>query len=275
MFSITWIVTASFATLILIALAVLAVYRGKKFVRQALKNIIGESIRELAQDMTLVARQRAAQDSVALIAERMGSAKPYPNRFALLDAALAQVDSNIRGLYCEFGVWRGEGINYIASKVTGLVHGFDSFEGLPQHWRPGFGAGAFKVDRLPDVRPNVRLYKGWFRDTLPEFKQAHPEPLAFVHIDADLYVSTSDVFNLLGDRIVPGTVIQFDELLNFPGWQNGEWKAFEELCGSREAEVEYIGYVPHFEQVAVRIVSIKPPEALRSQDVESSGAISR
>ena len=57
------------------------------------------------------------------------------------------------------------------------------------------------------VRSNVRLYRGWFEDTLPAFCEQHPGPIAFLHLDADLYSSTRTVFDLLGDGIVPGTVI--------------------------------------------------------------------
>jgi hypothetical protein len=52
-------------------------------------------------------------------------------------------------MVCEFGVWKGATINYIASKTPGPVHGFDSFEGLPEDWRPGFEAGAFKSQAPP------------------------------------------------------------------------------------------------------------------------------
>ncbi|MBL8232878.1 MAG: hypothetical protein JNL98_30545 [Bryobacterales bacterium] len=103
----------------------------------------------------------------------------------------------------------------------------------------------------------MSLYKGWFKDSLPRFKKERPEPLAFGHLDADLYVSTKDVFDALGDRIVPGTVLQFDEFFNYPGWQGGS-QSVREFCETRQVEFEYIGCVPTGEQVAVKIKKINP-----------------
>ena len=224
--------------------------------RYLLSDAVAEGVRRAAKDMTLQANLRVAQESWAFVVQEMGGAVAYPDRYALLDAALSRVDAALDGMYCEFGVHRGNSVNYIASRVDRVVHGFDSFEGLPENWRPGLSAGAFAVKRPPRVRSNVRLYKGWFKDTLPQFQNAHPEPFAFLHLDADLYASTKEVLDILGDRIVKGTVIQFDELLNYPGWREGELKAFEEFCQARSAEVEYLGYVPGHEQVAVRIANI-------------------
>jgi hypothetical protein len=235
----------------------------KAFIRRSLKNVVAEviteTVRNSASDMSLAANRQVAEESAAFVRASMGMARPYADKFALFDAALLRVDPKLNGMYCEFGVYTGTTINYVASKVTSLVHGFDSFEGLPENWRAGFETGTFAVKGLPGVRPNVRLYKGWFKDSLPVFKRDHTEPLAFGHLDADLYASTKDVFDALGDRIVAGTVLQFDEFLNYPGWQEGEQKAFIEFCKTRQAEVEYIGYVPSNQQVAVRIKRIGPP----------------
>jgi Macrocin-O-methyltransferase (TylF) len=96
---------------------------------------------------------------------------------------------------------------------------------------------------LPKVPANVTLVKGWFEDTLPKFLAKNPGPVAFLHVDCDLYSSTSCVFGFLSDRLVPGTVILFDELLGYPGWQQGEWKALREWMEKTGNEVEYLGYV--------------------------------
>lgn len=233
------------------------------FIRISVKNVVAEAttevVRKLSGDVSLAISRQVAEESAGFVVAKMGMAKPYADKFALFDASLSRVDPTLNGMYCEFGVYTGTTINYIASKVTPLVHGFDSFEGLPADWQAGFEAGTFAVKGLPRVRPNVRLYKGWFKDSLPVFKKDHPEPLAFGHLDADLYVSTKDVFDALGDRIVAGTVLQFDEFLNYPGWQEGEYKAFMEFCKARQAEIGYIGYVPSHQQVAVRINNIGPP----------------
>ncbi len=108
--------------------------------------------------------------------------------------------------------------------------------------------------RLPKVPSNVTLHAGWFDKTLPEWLEKNPGPIAFVHIDCDLYSSTKAVFDLLGPRLRPGTVIAFDEYFGYPNWRNHEFKAFQELVSATGISYEYIAFARI--QVAVRITSV-------------------
>jgi hypothetical protein len=224
--------------------------------KQKVKCRLSRQLMLAARDIEAARQFRAAHESAAFVDQQMSMAQSYQNKFALLKDAMARVA--FPGLYCEFGVYRGETINFIASLAPGEVHGFDSFQGLPEDWRQGFQKGKFAVGALPKVRPNVRLHKGWFEDTIPPFREQHLERIAFLHLDADLYSSTRTVFERLGDRIVPGSVIAFDEFFNYPGWREGEYKAFLEFCQERCAEVRYLGFVGRDEQAAAQVTSILP-----------------
>ena len=57
------------------------------------------------------------------------------------------------------------------------------------------------------------------------------------------------VFDLLGNRIVPGTIIVFDEYLNYPGWQEHEYRAFQEFLQTQSLDYQYIGFVPTHQQM--------------------------
>ena len=197
-------------------------------------------------------QRRALEDTSLFVEEHMFLTPPFRNKYDLLSAALKAVKVN-NGLYCEFGVHSGATINHIASRVNGPVYGFDSFEGLPEDWRPGVEKGHFKMATLPGVRENVQLIKGWFNESLPGFLTANPGPAAFIHVDCDLYSSTKTIFELMGGRIQPGTVLVFDEFFNYPRWREGEFLAFQELLQRAALQFEYIGYVLNNEQAAVRI----------------------
>ena len=145
-------------------------------------------------------------------------------------------------LFLEFGVFEGWSINVCSSLIPEVkFYGFDSFEGLPETWNSQFFKGSFDVKgNLPKVNDNVSLIKGYFNETLPKFLEEHKEKAAFIHIDCDLYSSTKTIFDNIYDRIVPNTVIQFDEYYNYPGWRNHEFKAFQEFCKKYSVEYEYI-----------------------------------
>ena len=158
-------------------------------------------------------------------------------------------------LWLEFGVASGRTINYISKFTTNKVYGFDSFEGLPEDWTSRMPKGFFKRDALPKVRDNVELYVGWFDETLPRWKAKYLKtPLQFLHIDSDLYSSAVTILETLKDNIVPGTVIAFDEYINYPGWELDEFKAWQEHVAKYNIRYEYIGRVSRHQKVAVRVL---------------------
>lgn len=149
------------------------------------------------------------------------------------------------GLICEFGVFKGQSITWFATWFPDrTIHGFDSFEGLPEDWT-GYNISASVFDLkgvLPKVPDNVQLHKGWFSETLPGFLEENPGPVAFIHIDCDLYSSTKDALSILAPRIQPGTIIAFDEYYNYPLWREHEHKALVEFCQENAATYTYITY---------------------------------
>ena len=116
-------------------------------------------------------------------------------------------------------------------------------------------AGVMSVEgRPPPVRSNVTIVKGLFDDTLPGFLAEHADKrVAFLHIDCDLYSSAKTVLRHLAPRLGAGSVIIFDELYNYPGWEHDEYKAFMEYVAENNVAFDYIGYVRVDKQVAVRL----------------------
>jgi len=199
---------------------------------------------------------RALADTVDYIDGRLPDAVGFETQKDVTEYALTQVRVK-GGHYLEFGVFTGGTIRFMAKRVgEAVIHGFDSFEGLPEDWG-GFqlGKAAFDVGgKLPSVPDNVKLYPGWFNVSLPPWCAGNSGPVAFMHIDCDLYSSTKTIFDLLGDRLQPGTIILFDEYFNYPNWRNHEFKAFQELVQDRKIEYTYLAYAR--QQVVVRIESI-------------------
>jgi hypothetical protein len=184
-----------------------------------------------------------AQGAEYAAANMQGALKSV-DKNVVRETALAEISLR-DGLNLEFGVWSGKTINRFADALGPgrTIHGFDSFEGLPEDWFGDRRKGRFDTGgKLPEVRPNVKLHKGWFSETLPRFVRENPGPVAFLHVDCDLYSSTKTIFEYLGDRIVPGTVILFDEYFNYPGWQEHEHKAFQELVVERDLKYRWIAY---------------------------------
>lgn len=171
-------------------------------------------------------------------------------------------------LWLEFGVWQGASINYFGQFTRQIVYGFDSFEGLPEKWRTGFGEGHFSMDgKFPNVRDNVTLIKGWFDQSLPVFlADQQNRSISFVHFDADLYSSTAFILSSIAPWLAPEAIFVFDELINYDGFDgdNGELRAWDEFIQEYDVNYSWIGghgesgdYKTCNEKAAVRIHSVK------------------
>src|SRR5918996_2022539 len=204
----------------------------------------------------LVLRQEAVRDGVEHIRGdgRFDHARVMLHNAEALQAALGAVPT-WDGLIAEFGVYRGTSLTTIARGFPDVtVHGFDSFVGLPEAWG-GKSAGSFDVGGTPPELPvdNVKFHVGWFDQTVPKVAAETSEPFRFAHLDADLYSSTKIVFDQLGDRFIPGTVIVFDEYFGYHGWQQHEHKAFEELLSASGLTFEALA-IGHM-NLAVRLLA--------------------
>jgi len=119
-------------------------------------------------------------------------------RYKLWDKINKYLDSNNDVIYIEFGVYKGESINYfskIFSSKNSKFYGFDSFYGLPEKWQR-FEQGAFSTDGKEPLPSDSRIkfVKGLFQDTLPNFlnnlSEESKKKIFLIHFDADLYSST-------------------------------------------------------------------------------------
>ena len=196
-----------------------------------------------------------------------------PQRHSHLNHALRKV--KITGHVMEFGVYQGTTLKIISDYFPNqTVWGFDSFEGLPEPWfmkssqsGPRHPTGKFALDKeemLSVVNQfagrNVKLIPGWFNQSIVPWMNNTPGPVSFLHIDCDLYSSTLDILNLLNDRIVPGTVIVFDEMYpwnNFDQydlWEQGEFRALDEWINNHQRTFRTL-YRSQHQQCSIEVIS--------------------
>lgn len=183
-----------------------------------------------------------------LKANGFGSAPRFADRWLMYEALAAPV-SQERVLYLEFGVYEGYTLRRWAKLLrnpASSLHGFDSFEGLPEVWDGLRPKGTFDVKgMLPQYDdPRVSLHKGWFEETLPRFALPAHERLV-LHLDADLYSSTKFVLDTLRESISPGTIIIFDEFCD----RLHELKAFDEFLQATGDRFRFLAGTTNLEQV--------------------------
>ncbi len=216
--------------------------------------VLRASVARIANDMALMQSMRATYASVSLLDQVMPDATACSSRDQVMDVAFAAT-GQASGFLCELGVYKGDSLNKLAKRAfPHKVYGFDTFTGLPEFWRSGFPQGAFDVsgEKLR-FATNCVLYKGLFDQTLSNFLKDVPDQARLIHVDCDLYSSTSIALRILTPRITPQTVIVFDEYFNYVGWEKHEHKAFLEFLEATGRSCRYLAYNRRGQQVAVII----------------------
>jgi hypothetical protein len=202
--------------------------------------------------------------------------KEFVDRY-LLEAVALESDAEVlrygsdrvrvQGFFLDLGLCTGKSANFLAAlNPHQKIYSFDSFEGLPEDWVRADrtipkGTFAFKdPDFLPPVLHNVTIVKGWFKDSLPVFAREilKDQKIALVHVDSDLYSSAKTALTVLSPYMQEGTILIFDELYNFPGYENHEFKALQEFLKETGFHAEYLAYNKFHQQVALRLVKELP-----------------
>jgi hypothetical protein len=183
---------------------------------------------------------RLSPESIGFVEKNFRFAQP-----AISDSEVLRIGSDyvsIDGEFLVFGVGSGQALNFLAAlNPTETIYGFDSFK--------------HKKAVTPFLH-NVKIIEGQFKKSLPHFSQMTllSRQVAFLYINCHSYKSTKEVFLWLRDHLADRSVIVFDEFYNFPGYENEEYKAFQEFLVDNQFDVEYLSYNTENEQVAVRLV---------------------
>jgi hypothetical protein len=192
--------------------------------------------------------------SALMIQENLVTAQIYKSRPELYELVYSELKTLPDGLNLEFGVSVGGSLRLFANKL-GFIYGFDSFLGLEQPWSSLLARkGAFdlggEIPKSAQNIPNTKLVVGRVEETLSNFLQNNSTKISFAHMDLDLYSPTKFVLEQIKPRLQSGSLILFDEFHGYPGWQNHEWKAFNEVFSA--SEFIYLGFSE--QQCLVKII---------------------
>lgn len=178
------------------------------------------------------------------------------------------------GDYYEFGVYRGHSLisswlsyrrsnghilnakdlpfereggvaNFMAHRS--MFYGFDTFAGMPENdeGEDTLATGTFMASEQSTRElcaavglkaPRLRLVPGLFSDNAQAIGSA---PAAIVHLDCDLYLSSRDALNIIGPRLVQGSVLLCDDHDLFRASNDkGQRRALREFQQQGQVELE-------------------------------------
>lgn len=157
---------------------------------------------------------------------------------------LAQQAQDVEGDMAEVGVYQGGSALLIhASSSHKTLHGFDTFEGLPElskeddpnHFRKGYYAASYESVRKFLDYPEVKLYKGLFPGTAEVVKDKR---FAFVHLDMDLYEPMKAALEFFYPRMSRGGIVVIHD---YPTAQGVKTACEEFFAGKSEHLITHFG----------------------------------
>lgn len=188
---------------------------------------------------------------------------------------------NVAGDVVECGLGEGNTFAMLAYLVGAedrhpvrTLWGFDSFEGWPEpdasdasprnpqkgEWKVSerMIRTRFEESGIDKAFPrlDIRVVKGFLNETLPEFPD---RPIAFLHIDVDLYPGYRDVLYYLFPKVVKGGLVLFDEYKEFHP-DDPHYGDQEKWPGCTKAVDDYFKGRPekiHYDQEAKKYYVVK------------------
>jgi len=174
---------------------------------------------------------------------------------AIKKALYITAHERIDGNYLEFGVFTGSSFNFAIKankkieKIFGKTNckyiGFDSFQGFgkvkEEDIHPGFTDQFFSVNKRKVIKninktaqgAEIRLIEGFYQETIKNKTTLDLdiiEKSRVIMIDCDLKESTKLALEFLKPSLQEGTIILFDDFLDYKGnIEKGECGAFEDF----------------------------------------------
>jgi hypothetical protein len=138
-------------------------------------------------------------------------------------------------------------------EVTDRTFNDGSFEWLSARKPPDVSYTRFEqVPLVTSNRDDVEVRAGLLSDTLP----ALPAPLALLFLDCERRANARTALRTLAPSLCAGTVLVLDNYYNFPGWQWGPYREFQEFVIDAGLGFDYLGRSS--QQVAVRLTDGPP-----------------
>lgn len=233
-----------------------------EIIKDALVKIALTSKKYHAKDFNSFLQKKAHEKTYELLNDELSSSLIFENKYEFWDFCLDEAINNKnlkidKNLILEFGVGAGNSINYFANKISKhnlIIYGFDTFFGNPEIW-PGSNntiGSSTQFGKIPtNLKKNVIIVKGKIEDTLLEFQKKHIQKIGIIHIDVNIYSTTKYILEKTKDKMQSGSIIIFDELVNYHfWWKNGEFKALKEVFS--DDEYEFIAF-DNAKKAAIRI----------------------
>ena len=178
-------------------------------------------------------------------------------RYIFIFSLLEEIQS-IPGDICEFGTWKGATAIFIAKMLDELepqsrrkIIVFDNFSGLPEPNLEKDGTkclttiGNYKGDlesmkkiiSIFDLDHRIEVVQGDGTKTIPNyFNEQNPTLISLAYFDFDLYDPTMTAWKFIKNRVIPGSILVFDEGLDKDLFV-GEYLAMKDIISESKGKI--------------------------------------
>ena len=129
------------------------------------------------------------------------------------------------------GVKDGRQVKLTSRFYSDTIYGVDNYKGLEEDWRDGYAAGALGRPKAPRTPKNVTVVSdvATYGEGVTRVKNdfVKDNKVGLLIIDSETYTPCYQALTILSDNLREGSIIVFDEIINYPGYEGHEVKALE------------------------------------------------
>ena len=130
------------------------------------------------------------------------------------------------------GVKDGRQVRLTTRHYKETIYAVDNNKGLEEDWREGYPAGSLGRTKEPRLSSDVVVIKdtATYGEGIKRIKDefVKDNKVGLLIIDSETYTPCYQALTILSDNLREGSVIVFDEIINYPGYEGHEIKALDD-----------------------------------------------
>jgi len=201
-----------------------------------------------------VLRKRSLERTAIYVEENMKNAIGLKNRIEIIKFLKEISNDKNNKLHLGFALYDAKMINTILKKIEpNILYCFENVKGLEEDWKD-YKKGNLKNNfSMKFERKNVKLVIGDYKENIKKLLNENKQKCELVYLDCNTYNITKEVLNVLKERIVKDTILFIYDYFNYLGWEEGQFKAFQEFVKENNIKYKYLAYEKYGYTVAIKI----------------------
>ena len=202
--------------------------------------------------------EQASVESVDFVEKHLGEVLVFSDESRFLHFVVQKIkEQKTGGKFLSFTAQNE--VNELDARFTRIIHiSKESFRSQADAWKGNYPVN----DLCSDVTPHPNTFDVY--DVIKRFPASKISFVALIHISGGVSEVAEIILKKIEKYLEPKVLVLFGELIGYPNWRNGQYRAWTEIAKNHGIKFRYLGFYNH--QALVEITERQMPDA---EDAES------